>query len=445
MSQLNVLFLALSGVRIKDRELRDMGMTLPGFIDRGKTIAELPSLGLLTLAGCTPDSWEVSYRELDELDDAAVTGLVNAEPSLVAISALTARILDAYRIADALRARGVTVVLGGLHVSALPDEAARHADCIVTGQAELVWPQLLDDFESGQLQKRYEVPRTGGSPLQRAAAPIPRYDLLDLNDYNRIALQTTRGCPLDCSFCGASRMIATYQRKPIEQVRRELDVITGLWERPFVELADDNTFVDKAWSRDLVRLLGEYPLRWFTETDLSIADDEALLDALADSGCAQLLIGLESAQRDSLRGVDSRDWKWQQAEDYAQKIERIQSRGISVNGCFVLGFDSDDESVFADTLDMVQALNLAEVQITLLTAFPGTPLYRQLRAEGRLLKEVFWDECTLFDVTFQPKQMSAEALRRGFRHLMGELYSVERVAERQSGHRSRLRQFKRQR
>jgi radical SAM superfamily enzyme YgiQ (UPF0313 family) len=204
----------------------------------------------------------------------------------------------------------------------------------------------------------------------------------------------------------------------------------SVWPKPFLELADDNTFFDKKWGKELVRLFSEYRVRWFTETDISIANDEVLLDLLASSGCAQLLIGLESSVPDSLRGIDARDWKYRQYESYLRSIEKIQSFGISVNGCFVLGFDSDDTGVFETTYDFVSASSLAEVQVTLLTPFPGTRLYRELHESGRLLQEVFWGRCTLFDTTFHPKRMSVNELSSGFRWLMERLYSDENYRKR---------------
>ena len=294
------LLLAMSGVRVKSDELRQLGMTLPGFIERGQVIASLPSLSLLTLAAHTPENWEPEYREIDELTDGAAARIAGAGYDIVAISALSARILEAYEIADQLREAGVTVVLGGLHVSALPDEALTHADAIVVGEAELLWPELLADFEGGVLRPRYS---SMDSPRRYdfAHAQVPRYDMLDIGRYNRLTLQTSRGCPLDCEFCGASRLISPYKIKPLAQVRRELEAILDIWPKPFVELADDNTFVSKKWARELARLFAQYRIRWFTETDLSVADDDELLELLALSGCAQVLIGLESVDPDALR------------------------------------------------------------------------------------------------------------------------------------------------
>ncbi len=419
----------MSGVRVKDRELLELGMTLPGFVERSQVIASLPSLSLLTLASWTPQNWEVKYQEIDEIKPEPLEEIRAFAPDLVAISSFTARILDAYALADQLRAQGICVVLGGLHVSSLPDEAALHADAIVIGEGELAWPNLIRDFENKELRPRYDT-RGSGRGFDLADAKVPSYHLLDVERYNRITLQTTRGCPLDCSFCAASRLISPYKKKPLQLVRKELEEIIKIWKRPFIELADDNSFVDKRWAKSIAELFLDYPLRWFTETDISVADDPKLLELLAKSGCVQMLIGFEAASLSALSHTDSRGWKAGQFEHYRSKIARIQSFGISVNGCFILGFDSDDKDCFLRTREFVHEAGLAEVQVTILTPFPGTELYAKLRREQRLLSDVFWDRCTLFDVVFRPAQMTSAELAEGFRWLMRELYTDERKRER---------------
>ena len=430
MPQFRLLFVAMSGVRVKNEALLEVGLTLPGFVERSRVIASLPSLSLLTLAAHTPAEWTVAYQEIDNLSFEESESIAEANYDLVAISCLTARILDAYALADTLRARGITVVIGGLHASALPDEARLHADVVVQGEGELLWPQLLKDYEVNQLQPLYSSFSHKQLPYRFSQAQVPRYDLLDITNYNRLTLQTTRGCPLDCAFCGASRLISPYKIKPLDQVRRELDAILELWPQPFIELADDNTFANKRWARGLAELLGEYDIPWFTETDISVADDDELLSLLAQSNCAQLLIGLESTEAASLYDVDGRHWKYSQRDYYQDKIAKIQSYGIAVNGCFILGFDSDDPGVFDRTRDFVLDSDLADVQITLLTPFPGTALFNQLQSQGRLLETVFWDKCTLFDVTFQPQQMGVGYLEEQFRLLMAEIYAPDVTAQR---------------
>lgn len=443
MKTRKLLLIAMSGVRVKNRELLAFGMTLPGFVERSQVIASLPSLSLLTVAAHTPPHWDVTYREADELDCAAWCRLAQ-DYDLVGISAFTARILDAYRLADALRAQRTVVALGGLHVSVLPNEAEAHADAVVVGEAEPVWPTLIADFEAGRLQPLYRSADVKPK-FSLAQSRTPRYDLLDVRKYNRITLQTTRGCPLDCSFCAASRLISAYQRKPIDCVRRDLEAILAIWPKPFIELADDNTFLNKKWGRKLATLFAEYRLKWFTETDISIAEDDELLETLAASGCAQLLIGLESSTPQSLHGLDARNWKKRKFESYLPSIEKIQSYGISVNGCFILGLDSDDHHIFETTADFVAASSLAEVQITLLTPFPGTELYRRLRAEQRLLEPLFWDKCTLFDVTYVPKRMSVDELTQGFNQLMQHIYTETAHQQRKQKFRTCMRTARRAR
>lgn len=309
----------MSGVRIYNPELLALGMTLPGFIERGKVIASLPSLCALTLAGHTPVDWRLEYHEVDAVDSAVLGDL----PELVAISSLTARISDAYRLADELRASGKNVVIGGLHASVLPTEVACHADAVVIGEGESVWPTVLSDYLHGELKPIYRSVRN------RAFEPwaVPRYDLLDPSRYNRITIQTTRGCPLDCAFCGASRLISDYKRKPIEHVNRELDAIEAIWPKPFIELADDNTFVHKAWSRELIEAIGNRGIRWFTESDISLADDDQLQGDLAASGCAQVLIGLETVDENALDEADSKHWKRRRRSQYIEAIQRFKITG----------------------------------------------------------------------------------------------------------------------
>lgn len=425
-----VVLLAMSGVRVKDAELLRLGMTLPGFVERGRVIAQLPSLGLLTIAAEAGGNRDYIYVEAGDDLGATIESVLDLKPDVVAISSLTARILDAYAIADALRSCGVTVFLGGLHASVMPDEAGEHADSVSVGEGEGTFHRMLEDFERGCLQPRY-VGSTHDVRFTTSRA-VPRFDLLEKSRYNRLTIQTSRGCPLDCVFCGASRLISRYKIKPIEQVRRELEVISSIWPEPFIELADDNTFVNKKWAQCLARLLAEFRVRWFTETDISIADDDALLETLAASGCVQLLVGLESANRSALRSVDRKGWKHRRWDDYFAAIAKVQGYGISVNGCFILGFDEDGPEVFEATRDFVTQSGLTEVQVTILTPFPATALYRRLLSEDRLLKPVFWDECTLFDVTFRPAQMSPEELRNGFVWLLQQIYSPQASADRKT-------------
>jgi radical SAM superfamily enzyme YgiQ (UPF0313 family) len=442
---MHIAFIAMSGIRACDTELLRLGLTLPGFVERSKAIASLPSLGLLTLAGLTPPEHTVSYHEIPDL--APGPGLppeLPGHPDLVAISSFSAQIGEAYALADRCRAAGVRVVLGGLHVTALPTEAAAHADAVVIGEGEPVWPQLVADAARGALQPVYDA---RGTPFDFAHAPLPAYHLLDLKRYNRITVQTSRGCPRRCAFCASSILLTRdYRQKPIPLVLRDIDAIRDRWPQPFLEFADDNSVVHRRYWRELLPHLATRHLRWFTETDLGVALDADLLDQLRDAGCLELLIGLESPVVEGLGGLElNSDWKRHQFQRYRQAIRAIQSHGIRVNGCFIVGLDGHGPGIFDAIYDFVAATELFDVQVTLPTPFPGTPFYDQLKAAGRLTHDGQWHRCTLFDVNFQPARMSVSELEHGFRDLVVRLYSAEFTAWRKERFRQNLRRYYRQR
>ena len=428
--------IAMSGVRAHNEELTRLGLTLPGFVERNRIIASLPSLGLLTLAGMTPDDVELDYVEVEDI--AKVDGLPG-DYDVVAISSFSAQIKEAYELADRFREAGALVLLGGLHVTARPDEALRHADSIIIGEGEPMWPQLINDLKRNQLREIYDSRKT---PFNFDDAPMPRFELLDPDRYNRLTIQTARGCPFDCEFCAASiRLSPVYRVKPVEKVIAEIRRIKEIWSKPFIEFADDNTFVNKKHGKELLRALVPEQIRWFTETDVSVARDDELLTLMRDSGCAQVLIGLESASQIGLRGVETKsDWKAKQYDFYISAIEKIQSHGISVNGCFILGLDGTGPESFQEVRDFVENSGLHEVQITIQTAFPGTPLYDRLQQSGRLLNDNAWELCTLFDVNFQPERMTVAELEGNFRWLTQELYSEQATKQRQQGFYRQLRQ-----
>ncbi|TCO95710.1 B12 binding protein [Chthoniobacter flavus] len=441
MKQKRIGFIAMSGVRAQNAELLAAGLTLPGFIERSKVIASLPSLSLLTLAGLTPPSFHIEYHEIADL---RALGSLPTELDLVALTSLSAQIYDAYAVADHYRALGIPVVMGGLHVTSLPDEALEHATAIVIGEGEPLWPRLLADFDRGSLQRIYRSEEHGAFDLREA--PMPRFDLLDLDKYNRITVQTSRGCPHKCEFCASSILLTPrYKLKPIEKVIAEIQAIKRLWPRPFIEFADDNNFVRRDHYKSLLRALAREKVRWFTEADLRVAEDDDLLGLMRDSGCQQVLVGLESPRRASLDGLETAaNWKLRRHDRYLAAIERIQSKGVTVNGCFILGLDGDTPEVFDEVLRFVRQSGLYEVQVTFLTPFPGTPLYHRLKAEGRILRDRAWDLCTLFDINLQPRQMSVAELQSGFMGLVKELYSAEETATRRRNFKRRYRTQRRQ-
>ena len=382
----------------------------------------------MTLAGLTPSSrFKIEYHEIADLrTDEALPDHFD----LVAISTFTAQIKEAYAVADFYRGKGIPVVMGGITVSSLSDEAKAHCTSVVVGEGEPLWPEVLEDFSNGCLKPFYVQSLRGQYDLRQS--PMPRFDLLDPEKYNRITIQTSRGCPHKCEFCASSILLTPYYKlKPVEKVIAEIQAIKRIWPRPFIEFADDNSFVNRDHYKRLLRLLARENLRWLTEADVRVAEDDELLGLMRDSGCQQVLIGLESPSRASLDGVELKsNWKARRQDAYHAAIAKIQSCGITVNGCFILGLDGDTPEVFDDVLRFVRDSGLYEVQITFMTAFPGTPLYERLKREGRLIRDRAWELCTLFDINFVPKNMSVAALQSGFLRLAEQLYSAEETSRR---------------
>lgn len=425
---MRVGLIAMSGVRVRDAELMKLGLTLPGFVERSEVIASLPSLSLLTLAALTPDDIEVSYHEVDDIDRDKVPDLGF---DLVAISTMTAQAFEAYELADRFRESGITVVIGGLHATCVPDECALHADSVVVGEGEPVWGQLIKDYRSGMLAPRYE----SDDSFSLDDAPMPRFDLLDVNKYNRLTVQTTRGCPHKCDFCASSILLTKgYKVKPTAKVIAEIRAIKAIWDQPFIELADDNSFMCKARAYELLEAMIPEKICWFTECDISIAKDEKLLDLMARAGCRQVLVGLESPNADGLDGIETNsNWKLGQYPRYEHAVRAIQRHGITVIGCFVLGLDGQTTKAFDAVYDFTERVSLYDVQVTLQTPFPGTGLYRRLEQAGRLTHPGRWDRCTLFDLNYEPMDMSRDELRDGFRDLVARLYDPRFVKVRRAG------------
>lgn len=416
---MKIAFIAISGIRACDTELLELGLTLPGFVERSKTIASLPSLGLLTLAGMTPAEHTVTYHEVADLKAAENLPL---DCDLAALSTFSAQAPEAYQLIERLRRAGVACVIGGLHTTALPGEAVTHGASAVAGEGERVWRDVLRDAARGRMEPIYIAGARGEFDL--ADAPMPRYDLLDISRYNRLTVQTSRGCPWRCAFCASSILLTRkYKQKPAEKVLAEIDRIRDLWPHPFIEFADDNAFVHRDYWKRLLPELARRHVKWFAETDLSIHEDAELLTMMRDAGCAEVLIGLESPTDAGLDRVElRRNWKLKKQPMYRQAVRTIQEHGIRVNACFVLGLDGHTPNVFEDVYRFAEEVCPFDVQVTYQTPFPGTPLYQSLKEQGRLTHDGQWERCTLFDINFSPTPMAAAELRTGFRDLIQRLY-----------------------
>jgi radical SAM superfamily enzyme YgiQ (UPF0313 family) len=361
----------------------------------------------------------------DFFDDRLAPIPYGHDTDLVAISVETYTARRAYRIADRFRERGVAVVLGGFHVTLDPDEGAPHADAVVVGQAEPVWARLLDDFQRGGLRPRYVGP--AGSSWD---SPQPDRGLYAACDYGPLRLvESSRGCPYACEFCAVS---AYYERRflvrPVEAV---VEDVRRSGAR-FVFIVDDNVGADPGRLRDLCEALTPLRIRWMGQVGVQVAEDEALLRALRNSGCEGVLIGFESLNPANLAAM--RKPAAAKAACYAEALGRLRRQGISVYGTFVFGYDGDTAASFAESLDFAIRQRLFFAAFNHLLPFPGTPLYARLRAEGRLVRERWWldPDYRYGDVAFRPAAFSAEELAAACNDCRRRFYrwsSVMRRAE----------------
>lgn len=376
----------------------------------------MSSLTLPVVAALTPPDVEVAI--LDE----NVTPLDLEQPAnLVGITALTPNAPRAYAIADAFRARGIPVVLGGVHPTLVPDEAAQHADIVVLGEAEGVWPQVVRDVERGSWQRFYR----GEKPDLRGL-PMPRWDLLDNRRYFPVPkMEASRGCPFNCTFCSTTAFFGRQMRyRPVEEVVAEIRTLDRRFSAVFI--TDNNIVGRPDYARELFQALIPERITWIGQASLTIAYDEELLDLAARSGCRALLIGFESL---SPEGLAEANKKVNQILDYEEAIARIHRRGIAIIGCFVVGFDHDDASVFARTAEFIERTRIAIPQVTILTPFPGTALRERLLAEGRIW-DFDWSHYDATRVTFYPARMSPEELQEGYNRLVRRLYSYPAIVRR---------------
>lgn len=357
-------------------------------------------LTLTTLAALVPEELE---PEIAIQDEGAQTLDLDFDADLVGITAITGTSPRCYEIADRLRAEGHKVVLGGVHPTLLPDEAAQHADAVVLGYAEQSWPRLLRDFARGEMKPRYDSP-----PVRKLEnQPRARRDMLAKGRYATInTIEATRGCPHRCAFCAVpAAWPGTYLQRPVEEVIAELSTFEGR-SALFVDLSPVE---DVEYAKALYRAMIPLRMRWVGLATTRIAEDPELLRLTASSGCRGLLIGFEAVNQATLNQANK---AFQSVRDYADVVARLHDHGIAIQGCFVFGLDNDDRHVFEQTVEFVDKVKIDLPRYAVATPFPGTALYRLWEAEGRLLHKN-WALYDVEHVVFQPKQMSPEELQEG--------------------------------
>ncbi len=377
-------------------------------------------LTLTTLAALVPEELDAEVRIIDE--GVENLNIESIDADLVGITCITPNAPRIYELARQLRAREIKVVIGGVHPTLVPEEAQPHADAIVVGYAEQSWPQLLRDYAAGKMQPRYEE----GPSYRFANVPEPRRDLLKKEGYITLnTVQAVRGCPYKCNFCVVPVAWPRYLQRPVREVIREIERLEG---DSFLFL-DLSPTENPTYIKELYRELIPLKKRWGGLSTIRIARDRELLKLAAQSGCGGLLIGLESVSPTTITQMRK---GFNKPDDYIEAVKTLHDHGIAINGCFVFGLDGDDKDIFKRTVEFVNQAAIDLPRFSIATPFPGTPLYKQLDAEGRILTRD-WAYYGGQNVVFQPKNMTVAELQLGAQWAWRQVYSFPSIARRVAG------------
>ncbi len=383
-------------------------------------------LSLMVLAGLTPPEWDISIidENLGEPDYAALP-----HPDLVGITAFTSQANRAYEVAALFRRLGVPVVMGGIHATMCLDEAIEHADAVVTGEAESVWAEVLEDARHGRLKRRYD-----GGLADIDHVPSARHDLLPAG-YAFGAIQTTRGCPLNCSFCSVTTFNgAAYRQRPIADVVREFQSI----HEKYVLVVDDNLIGIRpdhiARAKDLFRALAEVKpqKKWIAQATINFADDEELLTLAAKAGCRGVFVGFESPSPEGLLEIGKK-FNILKGRDFRASVRRIQRHGILVVGSFIIGLDVDKPGIGRHIAEVASQYGLDNLNVLFLTPLPGTRLWDQMKADDRLALHTFPDDWKYYTLTFpvaRYKHLSLHDIIEEMASCDRCFYSVPRILRR---------------
>jgi|SRR3989344_1231126 len=376
----------------------------------------LPPLQLSTLAGLTPKNIDLNLVD-DRIEDVPYD-----EPTdLVGISVDTYSALRSYEIAEGYRRRGIPVVLGGFHPTLMLDEARQHADSIVVGQAENVWPALLNDFSEGRMQKVYR------------GSPMPNQIVVDNSFFKRkeyipiTLIEAGRGCPFTCDFCSVQNFFGKkYYPRPVESIRNQIEESGNKW----IIFVDDNIASNPKHLGEVCSGIADMNISWASQMSLTVAKNERLMDQMTESGCQGVLIGFESLNKDNLNQM-SKNFNGG-LENYLSSVKKFRERGIRIYGTFAVGYDWETTDSVEESLRFALDQKFSLASFYPLTPFPGTELIRRLDTEGRLTKKNWWldSEHRWGDIVFNPKNMSPEELSKSCRDAMKKFYSFSSTVTR---------------
>ncbi|MCD6562173.1 MAG: B12-binding domain-containing radical SAM protein [Deltaproteobacteria bacterium] len=378
----------------------------------GQIYFRFPYLALTTLASLTDEDWDISI-----IDENVKAVDFSNLPDLAAISIMTPLANRGYKIADALRKKGVKVILGGIHPTMMKDEAIAHADAVCIGEAEQVWHQALRDFKNSGLKPFYHSDNFC-SPDRLS---IPRRELLKRKSYFFInTIQTTRGCPFDCEFCSVTSFYGrTYRVRPVKDVIDEMSHMEG----GFVFFVDDNIVGRASYAKELFRALIPLNIKWFSQASLSIVKDRELLNLAQKSGCRGLFIGFESLSQEALKAMGK---SVNQVKEYKNAIRTLHDHGIGIQGSFIFGTDFDDQTIFSDVLRFIEKTHIEAALFSVLTPFPGTRIQEHMLKENRIIT-TDWEKYDMNHVVFKPKKMTPGQLQNGFNWAYKRLYGYRSI------------------
>ncbi|HQL00538.1 MAG TPA: radical SAM protein [Smithellaceae bacterium] len=385
-------------------------------------------LALACIAALTPeDKYQIS------IIDEHIEPVNYPEADLVGITSYTAHIRRSYEVADEYRKRNVPVVMGGIHVSTMPDEALEHCDAVVIGEAEGVWGRVLEDFEQGRLQRKYQAEHL---PLDNM--PFPKRQYLKTDRYFWGMIQTSRGCPMDCSFCSVTMFNGRdFRRRKVEDVIAELSGIP----QKFVIILDDNILghevkdsrgnpIGKAWLRAFFEAVIKNKIRkyFYVQASMKFGEDVGLLQLAYRAGVRLALVGIESIEEASLKAYcKNLNASYARRNCFLELISNIRKSGIAIVGCFILGSDTDTKASFGRTLDFIRESGIDIIQVTKPTPLPGTRFYKELFEQNRILDIRYpeaWKDYTFTRMLFKPRQLDIEDVYEGFHYIKMNFYAT---------------------
>lgn len=393
----------------------------------------LPGLTMLQLAALTPNQYFVKV-----VSEASEIIPFDEHWDLVGVGGMGGSgMIRGWQIADAFREKGITVIMGGIAATLCDkDWTLAHADCIVCGEADEIWKDVLLDFENGVLKNEYQM----HNPPDITKFPVPAYHLLDKKKYGFWRpVQATRGCPFTCTFCSISEFFSqSYRKRNVEDVVRDVRAAKAGGSK-YITFIDDNIGVDFKYCASLWTALKDENIIWASQCSLQIGMNPELLKLAYDSGCRMLSFGVETVNKSSLTFIDK---DWNSPENYNTAFQNIKNAGIEISTEMILGIDGDDKNVFNSTFNFIMENEIALPRLYILTPVPGTPLYKQFCAEDRIV-DLDFSKYNGGDAVFQPKNMSPTELQDGYWKLYNDLYSMKNILKRLKHNRANLSPFMR--